>query len=338
VGKAEKGSQYMALAKLIYPELDPAAIKDQELPSAVELLAQGRAAPIGAGAESLPTGAVNSFFLRFVSALLDEDAAGVVVFLDGSTYLTKIPSEVSRSDAQAALETLFKDAPLKGKTPSDVYDLSSLMVARAPQAMQTAWGETYTLKVNAAADFSPTLSFWDMKQQFFLHRVNGTWYIFGFGQTPPPLTWTPQQAPAALAAAPVTTVSDAEISKAISDTFTACMSAILAKDADTALDHMSANIRFLRLRQTVTKEELKTSLLGYFDSTDFQQATLADVLDLDSLFVQSAASPVEGVTGAVYVLIVKSKVDLSSSIPFWSTYQKYYFSQEGTEWKVFAIL
>jgi hypothetical protein len=116
------------------------------------------------------------------------------------------------------------------------------------------------------------------------------------------------------------------------------MSALLKKDADGALAHMSDNIRFMRLRQTVSKEELKTSLLGYFDKGDFAESSVADVMDLDSVFVQPAASPVEGVTGPVYELNVRSKVDLSSNIPFWSSYQKYYFVQEGTNWMIFAIL
>jgi len=47
---------------------------------------------------------------------------------------------------------------------------------------------------------------------------------------------------------------------------------------------------------------------------------------------------VDGISGPVYVLNVKSKMDLSASIPYWSTYQKYYLVQEDDAWKVFAIL
>ena len=44
------------------------------------------------------------------------------------------------------------------------------------------------------------------------------------------------------------------------------------------------------------------------------------------------------VEGTVYELNVQSKEDLSSTIPFWSAYQKYYFVEEGTNWVIFAIL
>jgi len=47
---------------------------------------------------------------------------------------------------------------------------------------------------------------------------------------------------------------------------------------------------------------------------------------------------VDGVSGAVYELNVKSKQDMSDSIPFWSSYQKYYFVQDGSNWLIFAIL
>ena len=116
------------------------------------------------------------------------------------------------------------------------------------------------------------------------------------------------------------------------------MGALLMKDADGALAHMSDNIRFLRLRQTVTKAELKTTLEGLFEKPGFGESPVSDVLDMDSVFVQPSPSPVEGVTGTVYVLNVKAKADMSSSIPFWSSYQQYFFLEEGGGWSIFAIL
>jgi hypothetical protein len=337
VGKSDEGSQFMALAKIIYPQLDPASIKDQQMPSAAELLAHGKASAIGAGASTVPTAALSSFFLRFVGALLDGNATAVTGFLDGSLYLTKVPVEVTRADAEPALASFFKDAPLSGLEPSAVYDLDTVVITKAPQSMQTAWGETYTLSVNAKTDYSKYVSFWDMKQQYFVRRTPDGWRIFALGQNPPPLAWKPQSAAAVVAAAPPAS-TDAGLSKVIADGFTQAMTAILSKNADPALASMSQNVRFLRLRQTVTKEELKTSLLGYFDNPNFEQAPLGDVLDLDSIFVQPDKSPVDGIEGPVYVLNVRAKADLSSTIPFWSTYQKYYFVQEDSQWVVFAIL
>ncbi len=337
VGKTDEGGQFMALAKIIYPQLDPSAIKDQQLLSAAELLAKGKAVAIGGGASTVPAAALNSFFLRFVGALLDENPVGVTGFLDGSLYITKVPIEVTRAEAEPALASFFKDAPLSGLEPSAVYDLDTVVISRAPQPMQAAWGETYTLTVDAKTDYSKYVSFWDMKQKYFVRRTPDGWRIFALGQNPPPLSWKPQSAAPVADAAPAAS-TDAATSKAIAEGFTQAMSAILTKDADSALASMSQNIRFLRLRQTVTKDELKTSLLGYFDNPSFEQAALGDVLDLDSVFVQPDKSPVDGVSGPVYVLNVRSKADLSATIPFWSTYQKYYFVQENSEWVVFAIL
>jgi hypothetical protein len=337
VGKTEKGREYQAVAKAIYPQLDPSAITDESQPSAAELLAQGRATTIGGGASAVPTGALNSFFLRFVGSLVEEDAAGAAGFLDGSIYLTKVPQEVTRDEAQSGLSEAFKGDPLKGKEPSAVYDLDSIVIAREGPAMQKAWGDSYTLTVSAKEDYSSVASIWDMKQQFFIRRSQGNWYIFAYGQTQPPLTWSPQSS-APAAAAPPAVPTEVEETKAITDTFNGFLEALLKKDADGAVAYMQDNVRFLKLNQTVTREELKTSLQGYFDSASFPSETPADVVDADSMFVELAASPVEGVEGPVYVLNAKAKIDLSASIPIWSTYQRYYFAKDGNDWKIFALL
>ncbi|MGD0725843.1 MAG: hypothetical protein ABSB63_09800 [Spirochaetia bacterium] len=337
IGQPEVGGSFMAMAKEIYPALDPAAITDQALPSAAELLAQGRTTEIGAAAAGIPMGAVSSFFLRFIGALMDKDPAEIAGFLDGSVYLTRLPAEVTRADAQAAMADFFKDAPLKDLQPSRVYNLDSIVVSRTPQAMQTAWGETYTLTISAVADYSQYVSLWDMTQQFFIRRVSGNWYLFGYGPTPPPLTWTPQKAQAmAQEAPPAAEVADP--SSSITHAFTSCLSALLKKDAEGALAFMSQSVHFLRMRQSVTRDELKTTLQGYFDTADFKNAAASDVVDLDSIFVEPSASPVEGVTGDVYMLNVQSRMDLSAGIPFWSGYQRYYWAREAGSWVIFAIL
>lgn len=337
VGKTEKGREYMDLARVIDPQLDPSQIKDEALPSAAELMAGGGASPIGAGAAEIPTQSLSSFFLRFLGALLAEDAASTVGFLDGSVYVSKLPGEITRADAKSAFEKFFAASPLRGKEPSSLYNLDSMVIARASPAMQKAWGEAYTVRVDANADYSDSLSFWEARQQFFVHRVSGDWSIFAVGQNPPPLTWKPQSAaPGAPPQAPAAT--DAEASKGITEAFSSCLDALLKKDADGALAFMAPEVAFLRLRQTVTSGELKTSLQGYFESADFGSSQVGDVVDMDSVFIERAESPVPAVSGTVYSLHVESKMDLSKSIPFWSTHQRYYFIDDGGTWKIFAIL
>jgi hypothetical protein len=337
IGKTEKGSQYMAVAKQIYPQLDPAMIADQALPSATELLARGGTTEIGSGAAGVPAGAISSFFLRFVGTLLDKDADAVVEFLDGSVYLSGLSAEVTREEARPALAAFFKDAPLEELQPSAVYDLESVVVSGTSAAMHAVWGEAYVLTVNAKVDYSEHVGFWEMKQRFFIRRVSGNWYLFAYGRTPPPLTWAPQGASPSPEKAPAV-AQIAEASASIAEAFKACMSSLLTEDAEGALVHMSPSIRFLRLRQSVTKEELKTTLQGYFETTDFASASTEDVVDLDSVFVEPSTSPVEGVAGDVYMLNVKAKVDLSGSIPFWSSFQRYYFINVSGNWVIFAIL
>jgi len=336
VGESAKGTEFKTLARIIDPAMDPATIKDTALPSAAELLASGRAASIGGGASSVPAASLSSFFLRYVSALLDESSAEVLPFLDGSLYVSKVPVEVKNADARPAFDAFFARAPLSGKKAGEIFDLESMVIARAPQAMQDAWGETYTLTVNARADFSAAIVFWEPRQQYFVHRTAAGWRIFGVGQSAPPLTWRP----AVAAAAPMTTAAapQADPTAAVSDSFKEFLSAILGEDADAAMAQTGATVRFLRLRQTVTKDELKTTMLGVFDRAQFPSTLTSDVVDLASVFVQPADSPVEGVGGPVYVLNVKSTADLSADIPFWAAYMQFYFAAEGSSWVIFAIM
>ena len=88
------------------------------------------------------------------------------------------------------------------------------------------------------------------------------------------------------------------------------------------------------LAQLVRREELRTSLLGYYENPGFKEATPEDALDMDSLFIETADSPVEGVSGTVLVLNVKARQDMSSSLPIWSMYQTYYFAKEGNAWNL----
>ncbi len=338
VGKADKGRELMQLARIIDPQLDPTAIRDQAMPSAAELLARGGASPIGGGAAEVPVQSLNSFFLRFIGAMLDSDAAAATEFMDGSVYLTKTGAEISRSDAKSALEQFFSAVPLAGKTPSDLYDLNSVAVQRMPPAMSAVWGDAYTLRVDSRADYSQYLAFWEPKQQFSIHRVAGEWYIFAIGQSPPPLTWKPQAAPPGSSPPAAAGAAEAEASKAIMDTFGGWLGALLKKDADGALTSMTDSITFLRLRQAVTRAELKTSLEGSLENGDFGAAQVGDAVDMDNAFVEHAQSPVAGVSGTVYSLSVQAKSDLSRMLPFWTARQRYYFVNDNGQWKIFALM
>lgn len=340
VGKIEKGREFQQLARIIYPGLDPEAISESDQPSAAELLAAGRARPLGAGAETSSTQALNSFFLRFVGAMLDEDADAVSDFLDGTVFLSALPGEVDREEMRGQLASLFDQVSLAGYTPGTVYDLDTIVVARAPQALAAVAGESWTLRVDAKADFSAALGFWEPQQQFFIRRAPAGLAIFAIGQAAPPAAWRPRavEAPAAASSVKPSVLTDSQASAAIRDAFTGCLAAFLRKNADGALAFMADDVAFLRLRQSVTKDELRISFQGYFESLDFDEAEVGDIIDTASLFVEPAESPVSGVGPKAYRLNAEAKVDLSATIPFLGKYQRYYFVQDGGDWKIFAIL
>jgi hypothetical protein len=337
VGKTAKGAEYIEMAFNIWPELETSSISDAvALPSAAELLAQGSTQLIAAPAdEKSAARTLSSFFLRFVAALLDEDAPAAAGFLDGSVYLIKLGSEVSRPDAENQLSTLFEGVSLAGLGPSDVYDLDTLVTTKAPASLSAAWGDTWILSVNARADFSEYLPFWEKQQQFYVRSDASQRYIAAIGQGAPPAAWRP--ATAAPAAAALPTASEAETTQAVKDAWTGCLTAFLSKNADAAVTFMDDEVRLLRMQQTVTREELKASFVGTFESTDFGGITLEDLVDPATVFVQRTSDFENEVDGPVYLLGAKATMDLSDTIPFWTTWQAYYFHPVDGAWSMFAI-
>jgi len=336
VGKTAKGAEFVAMAFNIWPDLDTSSISEIALPSAAELLAQGGTRLIAAPAdEQSAARTLSSFFLRFVAALLDEDAPAAAGFLDGSVYLVKLGTEISRTDAQDQLADLFAGVSLEGLGPSDVYNLDTLVTSRAPASMSAAWGDTWILRVTAQADFSTYLPFWEKQQQFYVRADAAERFIAAIGQGAPPAAWQPAQ-PAPVAA-PVLKASDGENAQAVRSAWEGCLEAFLAKNADAAVTFVDDEVRLLRMQQTVTRDELKASFLGSFESTDFGGLALADLVDPDTVFVQRTSDYESEVGGPVYLLGAKARMDLSDTIPFWTTWQAYYFHPVDGAWKVFAI-
>jgi len=336
VGKTAKGAEYVAMAFLIWPNLDTASIREIALPSAAELLAQGGARLISAPVdEQSAARTLSSFFLRFVAALLDEDAPAAAGFLDGSVYLVKMGSEISRPDAQDQLAALFEGVSLAGLGPSDVYDLDTLVTAKAPASLSAAWGDTWILKVNARADFSTYLPFWEKQQQFYVRADASQRYIAAIGQGAPPAAWRPAKAAPAAAVAPAATAT--ETTQAIRDAAMGCLNAFLSKNAAAAVTFMDDEVRLLRMQQTVSRDELKASFVGTFEATDFGGITLEDLVDPDTVFVERTADFEKEVEGPVYLLTAKTRLDLADVIPFWTTWQGYYFHPADGAWKIFAI-
>jgi hypothetical protein len=336
VGKTDKGAEYVALAFHIWPDLDTGAIADIALPSAAELLAQGGTPLLAAPAdEQTAARTLSSYFLRFVAALLDEDAPGAAAFLDGSVYLVATGTEVSRPDAERQLASLFEAVSLAGFGPSDVYDLDTLVTTKAPAALSAAWGDTWILSVSAKADFSAYLPFWEKQQQFYVRAAAAQRFIAAIGQGAPPAGWRPAAVAAVPVAAPAAGMAETE--QAVRDAWTGCINAFLSKNADAAATFLDDTVRLVRMQQTVTRDELKASFTGTFESADFGGTTLDDLVDTGTIFVERSADYPDEAGGPVYLLTAKGRRDLSDTIPFWTTWQGYYLRATGGAWKIFAI-
>jgi len=76
---------------------------------------------------------------------------------------------------------------------------------------------------------------------------------------------------------------------------------------------------------------------GYFEDSDFSGLEPESVVDTASIAVEPSERFAGERSGPLYLLSVKTRLDLSDKIPFWTRFQEYYFSAEEGGWKIFAI-
>ena len=104
--------------------------------------------------------------------------------------------------------------------------------------------------------------------------------------------------------------------------------------------YFAREVEIIRLDTSLTRQEIATTFEGYFEGADFSGLGAGDVLDADSIFVEPSERYADQRKGEVYLLTVKTRLDLSDRIPFWTRVQDYYFGYEGDgqgAWRIFAI-
>ena len=333
-GEGVKGSDFEGMAYNIYPGLDPAAIASQAEPPAAELILAGKA--VAREDPEAVAVLLKSRFLRLVSAFLTEDTPTLLAMMDGSVWFTCIGGELEREAIRDDLEAFFARANLSGGLPpSAVYDLESLEV-NADEAAAPSWGSTYAVRIRARADFADEVAFWEQEQQYLFHRRDGQWLLFAVGSGLPPGSWTPRP-PASPVAAAAAAAAHVDELKAIREAFLASLEHFLAKQTDEASRYFSREILILRLNATLTREEMAATFEGYFEGSDFSGVAAGDVVDTASISVEPSERFASQQPGSVYLLSVRTRLDLSAKIPFWTRFQEYYFSSVEGDWRIFAI-
>ncbi len=331
-GQSEKARDFEQMAYNIWPSLDPASIQAESGPTAAALILKGEALPAEA-VEPL----LRSHFLRLASAFLSEDADSLLELMDGSVYFIKLDQELDQQAIRSNLETFFARTDLSGGLPpSQVYDLDSLKVAKVPDAAP-AWGDVYAVRIQAQKDFSDQVIFWEQSQQYLFHRVLGRWLIFSVGSGLPPSSWAPQ-APSVAASRPSASEAPAaDPAPEIKDAFLTALDYFLAKKPDQASQYFTREIQILRLNTSLSREEMAKTFEGYFEGSDFSGVTADSVVDTNSIAIEPSDRFAGQAAGQVYLLSVKTKLDLSDRIPFWTRFQEYYFNAAEGGWKIFAI-
>ncbi|MBN2553021.1 MAG: hypothetical protein JXB06_09640 [Spirochaetales bacterium] len=332
-GESQKARDFKDMAFNIDPGLDPSNIQLKDQPSAAALILEGKAklAAIPRTRAEATQELIKSKFLRWVSAFLSKDSAAMLELMEGSVYFGDLDMEMNQSQMKAQLDGFFATADLGGLAPTEVFDLNSLTVS----PVATRWGETYAIEVRAKMDFSKQVPFWARQQKYLMHQSKGRWLMFAIGQKLPPARWTPKAAPPAApsAAAALEAVPQPDIKAAL----LACLDAFLDKDVDTASRYFSDEVQIIRMNTSLSRREIAETFEGYFDQADFSSVAAGDVVDADSIFVGPTDRFPGQSRGQEYLLTVKTRLDLSDTIPFWTRFQDYYFAEERGAWRIFAI-
>ena len=332
-GENQKARDFKDMAFNIDPGLDPANIQLQDLPSAAALILEGKAklAAVPRTRAEATQELIKSKFLRWISALLSKDSGSMLELMDGSVYFGDLGAEMTQTQIKSVLDDFFASTDLSGLAPSEVYDLDSLKVS----AVTGPWGETYAIQVQAKMDFSEEVGFWTDQQKYLMHQSRGNWLIFSIGEKLPPSNWRPMVAPSVTRPLPagLEAIPQPEIEEAL----LACLDAFLDKDVDAAARYFADEVRIIRLDTTLTREEISETFMGYFEGADFSGVSAKDVVDENSMFVSPSDRFPTQSPGEEYLLTVKTRLDLSDTIPFWTRFQDYYFAKEMGSWKIFAI-
>ena len=335
-GEVSKGRQFEAMAYNIYPELEPSKITMHEYPTAAALLARYNFTVKLPEKKADAAEIIKSKFIRLVGSLIAEDSDSIVELLAGSVYISSLSEDVSQNEARKALSNLFSKINLLGLPPSSVYDVNSLRISQASSNISSIWGPTYILTIDAVKDFSNYIGFWTKHQAFYFYKPKDVWLIYSIGATPPPITWRPKSSISA-AKKPAAAPGKIDIYSEIKDNFTKCISAFLDKNTEGAVRYIEDPLKILKLQTTITKKELETTFKGYFDNLDFSGITISSLIYPGSIFLEHSDKFKAQIAAPVYLLTVKTKIDLSDRIPFWTRYQEYYFKEDQGTWKIFAI-
>ena len=335
-GNPSRGKDFVAMAYNIFPGLTPSKIKIHEYPSAEVLLARYNFSLNLPEKQADPTEIIKSKFVRLISNFIAEDSDSILDLLAGTVYISRFSEGITQEETKTALDKLFDKINLMGLPPSSVYNVNSLKITRAPSDISNIWGETYILQIDAIKDFSGYIGFWTKHQVFYFYKPKERWLIYSVGQTPPPITWRPEPVKP-MAVKLSTSYVSIDVKESIKRNFINCISSFLKKDLEGTTRYIEDPLKILRLQTVITKKELESTFEGYFDTLDFTGITTDSLIYPDSIFLVRSFKFKNQLALPVYLLTVKTKIDISDKIPFWTRYQEYYFTRDQGIWKIFAI-
>ena len=300
VDRPGKGAEFKSMAYNINPRLQPEKIRERALQQAAGLILSREGFFIGEKPESL----LRSKFKRLIGSFLAADITSILEFVRGSLYINKLQVEVTRQEIAGALTDFFAVVSLKGLAPSQLYNFNSITFNWYEHDKTARWGETSLLTVQSRGNFSDYTRLWDSEQGFLFSKIGGKWHIISIGKEMPPVSWRPQ----AVTSRVITRdESSYQGSVQVKAAFIECVSFFLDKDIRSATEYLHDQVKILRLNTTLSKEEMISTFQGYYENSDFTGVNLQDVINEESIFIETSERFSSEIPGQVYLPLLRRR-------------------------------
>jgi hypothetical protein len=315
VGKTEKGNDFIRMAKRIYPQLDPEKIDAKRILRKPEVEVRGEWTP---KYEAIPQGvaARNGVYFRFSKFLLGfytENTSLIREILDDTIYTPSTVTGISRNRAIDYLNTFFENYPVAETPPDTMFDLQSI---EADPVSRSVWQARVSFSEEDPFNLTAYLEPNRQTQNFYFQIDGGKWSLFAAGFQPDEMQHiiTPKKT----------------IKNMILDSITA----FINKDTEETLSYFNDSLRVVPYNETITKQELRETILGYYEEFDLSGiGSITVTLDIVE------AGDEDFISGRGYKAYVEFPQHIVQQLPLWPEFTGYYviYDENARAWKIAGL-
>lgn len=317
LGKAHYET-YFKIAYMIYPELDPNAIKDE--PETLDVTVPARKK--NKETQDI-TQLINYRFKIMSTYFLSRDVSNMLNFFDSTVYIGDTDSFVTKNDITASLQNFYSSFNISGLTIDKLFDLNSIKISVSEKSGTDNVFYILTVKTQSQA-LEEYLPFWHEEQSYYWYDdPSGNWVILAIGKLPENRDFLAER-------------ETTGIKNQITANFKTCLTYFIDEDLEGVSQYLADNIELIPLNTTVSRDEIEYTFAGYFEESERLEISSIDDL-VSNITVNYNKEYSDKYQNEVYLLEITVNAEYTPQISFWAAYKKYYFIKTDSDWKIRAI-